>query len=102
MTVKHITDERGKKYGHPYDHFGRTVGVLNALGFRRMNEDGNPRLLRRIDWPQIMISDKLARSFESPEFTDHRDDIAGYAWTWSAVIDRIDELCAPLEKDIPL
>ena len=100
MSVKHITDNRGRKYGHPYDHFGRTTGLLNVLGFRRATEGGPTRELIRIDWPQIMICDKLARAYESPEFQDHRDDIAGYAWTWGAVVDRITEIVGiPPEED---
>lgn len=100
--VQDITDDRGKKYGHPYDHFGRTIGVLNALGFRRTLDDGSTRELVRTDWPHIMISDKLARAYESPEYQDHRDDVAGYAWTWDAVIQRGTELAGiPLEEEIP-
>jgi hypothetical protein len=94
VSVKHITDERGKKYGHPYDHFGRTVALLNVLGYCRRDTNGNILPLTHIDWPQIMICDKMARAAESPTFKDHRDDIGGYAWTWDAVMERIQEMNA--------
>ncbi len=93
MSVKDITDDRGRKYGHPYDHFGRTIGVLNALGFRRTTDGGPDRELVRTDWPVIMICDKLARAYQSPEFKDHRDDVEGYARCWDAVVERINETC---------
>jgi hypothetical protein len=69
-----IVAEREQAYDHPRVHWGRTVGMLNALGFRR---DG--RLLHASDWADAMICDKLARRANDQERLDDLDDIAGYA-----------------------
>jgi hypothetical protein len=69
-----VYGQRNGDYGHPRLHWGRTVGMLNALGFRR---DG--RLLRPSDWADAMIAEKLARRANDQTLRDNLVDIAGYA-----------------------
>ena len=78
--TKDLTDARGAVYGHPAEHFARTTGMLNALGIGTG--------LGAMDWPFVMICDKLARLRESPEHRDGWEDIAGYARTALMILDR--------------
>lgn len=91
MSVEHITSVRQMTYGHPFDHFTRTTAALNAYGFRRLDTNGQLRELRPLDWPTVMVADKLARLCESPTWEDSWDDVAGYAWTARRVLDRMEE-----------
>jgi len=72
-----LTTERGKVYGHPRDHFARTVGILGIVFGTRRFCDMQPR-----DWAVVMECDKLARFAETFEHADSQADIAGYAETW--------------------
>jgi hypothetical protein len=83
MNVKDITDDRESIYGPPYEHFSRTVGCLNALGFRRHGRELSP-----LDWPVCMVADKLARLANTPDHEDSWHDVQGYGWTAEAVMDQ--------------
>jgi hypothetical protein len=87
MNVNDIVRERGNTYGHPADHFQRTVSILNALGFRRVNPNGEIRTLDALDWPFVMVADKLARLAESPEHRDGWADVQGYGKTAEMLLD---------------
>lgn len=69
LEVVEITNERGKYYGPPAQHFARTVGMINALYGTSFKPE---------DWAKFMIIDKLARDAERPK-GDNCKDIAGYA-----------------------
>jgi hypothetical protein len=97
MTIEQIVTERASVYGPPHQHFRRTIDHLNADGFLRVvpgQEDAIPELIRQgvvrrivpLDWPAIMINDKKARLCESPDHLDSWHDIAGYAWTATALL----------------
>lgn len=89
MEVNEVTKARGAIYGHPADHFGRTTGILNALGFcRRVPGTGEVRDLDALDWPVVMVADKLARLAETRDHEDGWKDVQGYGWTAEAVIAR--------------
>jgi hypothetical protein len=83
--IKAITDERGKRYGHPLDHFPTTRGMseawlvarYNALGGNGFRLDIAPE--QAIRHCVYMICDKLARAANDPTHVDNWDDIAGYA-----------------------
>ena len=68
-----VVEQRGSAYGPPYEHFSRTVGLINVLF-----ADALKRPLVPSDWAQFMILDKLAREQERPK-RDNAMDIAGYA-----------------------
>ena len=73
---------RPKAYGHPYDHFGRTVGAINATFTDIVRERlarGEP-MFTRDDWPVMMILDKTARYVHEHQ-RDSLVDIPGYART---------------------
>lgn len=81
-VVEEIVNDRQEKYGHPKEHFKRTVMILNALGFRRIDTwNGAADYLQEADWPAIMIADKLARSCNDSLYEDNWNDMAGYAKT---------------------
>lgn len=73
-----VNGDRGKAYGHPSVDFGRTAGMLQALGFRGPN--GN---LTAVDIPVIMTCVKLSRMTNNENY-NHRDSIVdtiGYMLT---------------------
>lgn len=75
--MSELTEERGERYGHPSDHFTRTVAIIGIVfGEKRMCD------LTRQDWPVIMQCDKLARYAETLDDDDSQADIGGYSETW--------------------
>lgn len=84
--IQETLQARQSIYGEPVVHFTRTVGILNAMGFRRIRGDSSLTRLSNLDWPQIMIADKLARSMEDPTFLDNAHDISGYAECWQLIL----------------
>lgn len=75
--------DRGSSYGHPREHFSRTVGGINAVFreeiIRRVHAGEEP--IQVNDWPFFMILDKIAREMGSQSKRDNLVDIAGYANT---------------------
>lgn len=97
-----VYGDRAKAYGHPRLHFRRTIGSLNALGFRRLTpDDSGIRELVEQDWPDILITDKMARRANSPEKRDHLTDIAGYAATAERLSEPEDGLRADSGLEAP-
>lgn len=91
--VSEITDERGKNYGHPYDHFQCTRGMFEIWDTRRAdgNTAGGHELSKCLDHIAYMILDKLARAAENPLHMDNFDDIQGYASLWSKCVEKESE-----------
>lgn len=73
--------DRRASYGHPKDHFARTVGMINAAFADKLRVPLEPS-----DWPLIMILDKIARhTGEGRKKPDTPVDLAGYAATLAEV-----------------
>jgi len=79
-----VHGNRGDDYGHPLDDFACAVGMLNALGFRRLDRKGNVQPLAPTDHPVVMVCVKLAREWSKPK-RDNRVDGAGYFETMEMV-----------------
>ena len=73
--------ERRASYGHPRDHFARTVGMINAAFSHKLREPFDVA-----DWPLIMVLDKIARhTGDGAKTSDTPIDLAGYAATLAEV-----------------
>lgn len=68
-----IVQDRGDSYGPPAEHFGRTIGAINAIFAGKLREPLTPA-----DWAMFMIIDKLARQQERGKY-DNLLDVIGYA-----------------------
>jgi hypothetical protein len=68
-----VIDRHGK-YGPPLEHFGRTVGMVNAAFAGVLK-----RPLTPADWAIIMTLDKVARHMGTARTADTPIDLAGYA-----------------------
>ena len=66
--------DRHTKYGPPLEHFGRTVGMVNAAFSGILK-----RPLTPADWALIMLLDKVARHMGTARTADTPIDLAGYA-----------------------
>jgi hypothetical protein len=83
--IKAITDERGRNYGNPVDHFACTRDLFSAWMNRRMDAICKGAFIP--DTPKedavrhavYMMCDKLARSANNIMHKDNFDDISGYA-----------------------
>ena len=80
-AIRLTSQDRQAIYGHPRDHFKKTIGLVNA-----MLSDYLKKPLESEQWPKIMICDKLARSMNSYK-RDNMADIAGYAQTHEMVVE---------------
>jgi hypothetical protein len=69
-----VNGDRRADYGHPIDHFGRTIGMINSCFADYLKKPLLPH-----HWSQMISLDKQARCMESPEKRDHWVDIPGYA-----------------------
>ena len=72
-ALKAIRDRR-PQYGHPKDHFARTIGMINSAFADKLKVPFEPS-----DWPLIMILDKIARHLGPRKRPDSPIDICGYA-----------------------
>jgi hypothetical protein len=86
-----LTEERGKHYGHPRDHFATTRGLFLVWESRRnkaIEESKNmvPTHEEALRHAVYMICDKLARLANDPTHKDNLDDIQGYARTAKMVL----------------
>lgn len=75
--------DRGKEYGGCTENFTRTADLLNALGFRFVDNKDRIVEVEAKHFPLIMIAIKLARIMNSKEcyHNDSYKDIAGYVKT---------------------
>lgn len=89
MKTEKLTDERGKNYGHPYDHFQCTRGMydewVNKYNKSDLVESELSQCLKHIIY---LICDKMARAAENPMHMDNFDDIQGYASLWQKCLDK--------------
>lgn len=75
-----ITGDRNAQYGPPTQDFRRTADLLNALGYRRIDADGETiKRIEATDVGLMMIQLKMSRVMHSRGKRDHYVDIAGYA-----------------------
>jgi hypothetical protein len=75
-TARHLVlGPRNNEYGPPNQDFVRTVGALNALGYRKIGDQA----LEAHDLAIIITVVKLSRLMWSPEKDDSWIDVAGYA-----------------------
>lgn len=71
-----VHGQRGEKYGHPFEDFGRTADTVNALLGHKFNAPLGPE-----DIALIMVCVKLSREMNHPQ-ADNLTDAAGYIETW--------------------
>lgn len=88
--IKHITDERGKNYGHPIKHFYCTQSMYASWLTARCQAENylDPDKEIAIRHGVYMILDKLARMSENPNHKDNIDDIQGYARCIQMILDK--------------
>lgn len=70
--VRSVVGDRELRYGHPADHWGRTIGAINVLFAHKLREP-----LTVADWPVFMALDKLAREAHRTG-RDNTVDAIGY------------------------
>lgn len=85
--MSELTDTRGKQYGHPSEHFARTVALLKVVFGDRPVSSLRPR-----DWAVVMVCDKLARLSQTLDHDDSMADIGGYAECWR-MCKEVDDRC---------
>lgn len=81
-----VNGDRGEAYGHPYDDFSKTSGMLNALGYKGPHGE-----ISQADIPVIMTCVKLSRMTKH-KHNNHKDSIVdtiGYMLTLEKCLDRI-------------
>ena len=91
MNTEKLTEERGRNYGHPYDHFRCTKGMYDTWRNKRsvqLDKDLENCLHHII----YMICDKMARAAENPMHMDNWEDMQGYASLWKKCLERADLL----------
>jgi hypothetical protein len=79
-AVNITSKDRQGDYGHPIDHFRRTIGSINAVFSHKIKEPFLPE-----DWPIFMILDKCSRMANKPK-RDNLTDMAGYSRTCEMVL----------------
>lgn len=82
-----VHGNRGDDYGHPFDDFGRTAGMLNSLLKHKL---ASP--LAQEDIAMMMIAVKLSRLANTPDHRDSVVDLGGYAETYWMVRERRREI----------
>lgn len=78
--------DRQGDYGHPADHFQRTISAINAIFKDKLKEP-----FEVMDWPLILVLDKVSRQSNKHK-RDNLTDIAGYARTAEMIHDRNEEV----------
>lgn len=73
--------DRQDVYGHPADDFAKVARMSMPI----MESDIDPRLKHAL----YMIQVKIARLLNTPQHVDSVVDIAGYANTYSMVVEKI-------------
>lgn len=82
-----VITARQEAYGHPYDDFKRTTGMLTALGFRFVEADGKIRNLQPTDHAVILLCVKLSREMHQHK-EDNIVDLFGYVKCLEMVLEK--------------
>jgi hypothetical protein len=91
-AIRITSQDRNRSYGHPADHFSRTIGAINAVFTDKVKERlarGEP-MFDVLDWPKILTLDKVARGVEQGYHRDSVTDRAGYARTEEMAHDELE------------
>lgn len=78
---KLTNEDRQSVYGHPADDFAKVATMTGPI----LDSGIDPRLKHAL----YMIQVKIARLLNTPDHTDSVVDIAGYANTYSMILERI-------------
>lgn len=72
-----VYGDRGRDYGPPWEDYGRTVAIFNAMTGRDLSVH---------EGIMFMVAVKLSRMGQSPGLRDHYTDAAGYIdCAWQAI-----------------
>lgn len=82
-AIRLVEGDRNEVYGQPHEDFARTVGQLNALGYR----GPGGRWLQPRDWAVMANAAKQSRLVNSPHHGDSVADWAGYAGCYQECIE---------------
>lgn len=74
-----VTGDRNNQYGPPTQDFQRTASLLNALGYARVDAEGNVQDIKPSDVAIIIAQVKVSRLMHSRGKRDSWVDLAGYA-----------------------
>jgi hypothetical protein len=74
-----VTGERNNQYGPPHQDFQRTADALTAMGYRRLDAQGDARELQAHDVAIALAMVKISRITWTPGKRDSWADLAGYA-----------------------
>lgn len=74
-----ITGDRNNQYGPPTQDFARTAELLRALGYVRLDAEGNATPILASDVAIIIAQVKVSRIMHSRGKRDSWVDLAGYA-----------------------
>lgn len=84
-----VNVERQADYGHPYDDFSRTAGMMTGIGFMFMDPSTKqPRAIQPKDIPIVMMLVKLSREVNHHK-EDNLVDTVGYVKTLEKVHERM-------------
>jgi hypothetical protein len=81
-----VYGERGVQYGHPFDDYTRTAGMVSSMLAHKLREP-----LTAEEMILIMCCVKLSRQINAPK-RDNMTDLAGYAECEQRTVDRRAEL----------
>ena len=80
---KITSEDRQAVYGHPADDFAKVATMAQPI----LDSDLDPRLKHAL----YMVQVKVARLLNTPDHIDSIVDLAGYANTYSMVLERIEQ-----------